>query len=1463
MKKKYLYNGQIMQEADVLDAAKQSNLDLDTYIQKAGIKPVEDMYSYQGKDFSAEDVLDAANQSKLGFDDYIQKAGFAPKLIEKKNQLQNGSGNGTTTPVPSILPSTEKPAAKSGITDFDKPFDQFIPQKLDNAQIPQPLLKKPPLQILQEDYLSNKEDNDRVLTSTIGSDPTFGKAVSGDSLLRAMADPNDADNRLLEKYSKKRIRDFNNELEVRKQEINKKYPDVNLNVGTELGAMGSTSLKPQEYYAEIDSLNKEIEAKRDGLLDAVRTIASVKVINDEMKIQGVAVPKFDKKRIGKEIRRAVADPTLAREERLELKGIPLSPSEKFYNDKAGYIAMATALKEMDDNGVDIQNDLQAKALFDNVKSGKAELLSENKEFTRQQAGKLISNEIAKDKNWFQVMTGVYTINNDDIKKYAKQLNIPDKIAEQVTEKDIQTANIFGTFANELAARPGANIGTFFGRPFRREVLGQDPDAIDYHYEQLNKKFTTALAENPEELSLFSSPTEIQGDATQENYLEDVRNLGQNKFNWSGKAIANTIANGAGQMIQYGLGGTAVGGGLSGVNKLLGATSNVEKSKKVGLVTYGFLNAYEPSYQSARQVVGDDPDKEAQRNIVASLNAGVQAISELIFPDYKVTDKLFGVGSSASNMLLDKLSKDGAKGLTDAFAKKTVVTAIKEGLVKTGGGTVKEIGEEEAAIAGEIVVNLIANKKSLEDRDIPEELLQTAITTAISSLIPIGAGELMQSNRTSGVKKSLIHEIGSDPATYINHINSEVLDGRISQPVANKKISVVNTMSGIVKKDVPDISPITQKPLTEKDKVDYAYNLLHQRMLDDKLETTTDDVQKEIIEKQIGELKVERHKILNDANGVEKNFAGEPIYERDISSPIKSEKDAVQERSPEKVLQPTQEGTGKEGGGRGSLEQDEQGKEITEEKGVLTPEEKEGWDSLTMQEKLALAKNNLPDVSDMSNREIVDAADQRAKELLNITQEKPEDKLTPAEQKIKEKLADLFPQEEELTPVEKKQWGDLSREEKLALAKENLPEVETLTERDIIKVADQRAKELLAKQPAKEPIKEGMTDDQQLKFIAEQAQNIQADGSVSTLQTPEAAKKAAVNTFGKKAVDEAIEAHPLGSLTKPVAPADDVVPNQENSEKISDIESRRIYSNNNISKTGNTWNGYYRDADGRQEVVKGNTKEDVQGQFDKLYDAELAVLKKQKTPATEGDVVPNLKDENFKIDNQDTFYHASNKKRRGRLSPNTATQFGQGVYFSTDKERVKNEFGENVTEVKLNISNPVSTNTLEWHKVEELAIKKANEGKKRDEDDIIGEETDIYEIPGKFISDAAKELGHDAIIDKNSGNYKNEILVLDESKIFYPEDLPETKTTKTSKEPDAGKQKKVLEEKRDAEIKAASKPDVKLNFIAEDNLALDRPTGKKIIRKSGKRRMEDDETYRDVQDEIIKKQSLLEKLLACI
>jgi len=144
---------------------------------------------------------------------------------------------------------------------------------------------------------------------------------------------------------------------------------------------------------------------------------------------------------------------------------------------------------------------------------------------------------------------------------------------------------------------------------------------------------------------------------------------------------------------------------------------------------------------------------------------------------------------------------------------------------------------------------------------------------------------------------------------------------------------------------------------------------------------------------------------------------------------------------------------------------------------------------------------------------------------------------------------------------------------------------------------------------------------------------------------------------------------------------------------------------------------------------------------------------------------------FSIDNKEDFYHGSFNKREGELRTNTAEQFGDAIYFTTSKEEAEGNY-PNVTKVKLNIENPIYAGEGKWNEVERLALEKENANKERDEDGkIINEARDYNDIKNtKNISDAAKELGYDAIILRGEGNHQNETAVLDPSKIIYSKEI---------------------------------------------------------------------------------------------
>jgi len=243
-----------------------------------------------------------------------------------------------------------------------------------------------------------------------------------------------------------------------------------------------------------------------------------------------------------------------------------------------------------------------------------------------------------------------------------------------------------------------------------------------------------------------------------------------------------------------------------------------------------------------------------------------------------------------------------------------------------------------------------------------------------------------------------------------------------------------------------------------------------------------------------------------------------------------------------------------------------------------------------------------------------------------------------------------------------------------------------------------------------------------------------------------------------------------------------------------------------------------------------TTQQQQGQQENRTNQEADVAQRQAESGggnrvAEGGAQQEVGFKPTEINGQTTFYHAGGRKRVGRLNPNTALQFGKAVYFGSSREGVIEEFGGDfVTEVQLNLSNPVEAGSKEFESVREKALELYNREQLpkilKDQADLIDgkwvfddeQYQDQYDKEGyvkyyrnnddveegRLIGEAAKQLGYDAIIGEDD-RYGTEIAVLDESKIVYPEDL-EKLNKKTSK-PTATQQEVTPEQQQRIDTRA--------------------------------------------------------------
>jgi hypothetical protein len=713
---------------------------------------------------------------------------------------------------------------------------------------------------------------------------------------RFLEDIRNGDSDALGAYLKSRTSQLDQDYQNKKNELEKKYPEKTSTNFMGPGMSNTTSYRQDadKYNAELGELNKHTEEVRKKLMSSVDLLLDKKILNETKK---QASPSdrangtyLNTEKMGTKKLKLLGDPEMEKVERYKLKGLPIDPAVAYSIDKTGLqVAQSALVQEIkergtyDDNGelVSIPDDLKkaVKELDDQQKN----LLTKHADYRKQQVARAISDKIYKDKNFFQTMTGAYTINQDDVNRAAKDLGFNEKLVEGVKPGDIKTANVFGTFVNELAWRAGGGIGSLLTRNIRKHILGQDADWVDQHTDEIKKMHGSILADPTDAQNLFAGNTAIDLNQKSDTFLEDVENPTGGKFNWSPDAIAQTMSSGIGQLMNYATGAGILGKGAKALNIL----QKGEQARNAGLVGYAFLSQYDDNFKQAKDMGVND----AAANGFAAIRSLASGFTEMIFPDYKVTDALFGPKSAAGKMLLDRLAKKGIAGLTESAVKPVLKKVLKEAAVDTGKETAEEIADQLA----DVVTTAIFKPEALQKRDVGQELWQTGVTTAIGTFLPVAAGVYNQHSVPSRLTKTLMYHMGTNSGDYIRALQDQVDAGSMKQQDADKRISVIRTMEDIVK-NAPKTSSTTGEPLTETDKINYTNNLLKEKILQDQMDKVKGDkVQETNLQNQITVLQNQRKDIIDMADGVEVNGEGKPLMEGDDRVIINEEnKDLVLE-----------------------------------------------------------------------------------------------------------------------------------------------------------------------------------------------------------------------------------------------------------------------------------------------------------------------------------------------------------------------------------------------------------------------------------------------------------------------------------------------------------------------------------------------------------------------------------------
>lgn len=874
MPEKYLYNNQLLERKDIEEAAGQSKLDVNSYLQKAGIQVVNDNYKYNGKIMSAADVLEAANESKIGFSDYVQKAGIQaiPDEVKKKEvsladgagtfqngvQSDNGLSNGLDLSAGTqVAGSTDSEVASTGI------MSSILPKpKIDPLQKIADLAKKQH----QEGMAST--DLSLVILPRNQNDDLINKNIS----LVEMADPNaisDVVGKELEKINVQKQK-----LQIEKSEIQKSLnKDFSGRFGRSDQTPGQIELdqKINQYREEAAAVVKDgVQALKKVYGDkftsspdkssAVQDAMGAELRSHYAKIgadvslsdqQGVAAKVLDLEDVVNSPQYKNFPIKTVMEERLR---VAKKTKEELEYENRGTILSAAQqhLSDQYDAATTPEEQAKIKDEYLNLKGQQDNLINQYPQVKQEQQQQLVSELWAQHIR--QAEKGelgfVEKMKNSRDFFEGRKLNDPDEI-KAISELS-QKTSLPMTEDEVKAVADQARVPSTVGR-FLRGFGDSFTDLQQGVHRLTDSKANADIANKTLEETKYHTP----GAFTKNNNLPNI--LG-NMFGGAG--------NMTGLAVQMWVAGELVGG-VTGLTKLgqtakagiealseadvaaLGTASQVVPSSKMAkwMVDLGAADSEGealgtmlkaatkakhiggtvaaigiPTYEAAYQQASQYTDDEEKRNAYASQSAVANILGMLALNPQAIVGK--GLSGVSKEQVMQNFLESGVP-----YGTKDVIKARLAEIMKPIVGVVPAVGIPLAqeAISKE---NLFGIHTS--GSEIWNEFLSRSGNMALS-VLPFGAISAARIP-TSAMAKASIYEVGLKPEKSISNVEDSYTKGDITEAEKNRQISLINTTQNLVS-TIPDTNN-TGKKLSQADKNDLVYQQLqHASLLKNKENAT--------------------------------------------------------------------------------------------------------------------------------------------------------------------------------------------------------------------------------------------------------------------------------------------------------------------------------------------------------------------------------------------------------------------------------------------------------------------------------------------------------------------------------------------------------------------------------------------------------------------------------------------------
>jgi hypothetical protein len=900
MKKKYILNGKVFTFEQVQDAARQSGVDVSSYISKAGMQEVDDlMYDLGGKKFKIEQVAEAAYASNLDVNTYTQRAGFKKKDASGVGGI---AGDGIS-PTPSkgdgsILKSTPsftqendwwlpKNQAFKNPEAISSAIRDHKPKPKNDFDFSLPTRKREEFRTKKQQAEYNQPSDGSILAAP--SSP-FQKEKSVEELITP---PNQSKEPLpyFDIDDEKKDDDFDEVLRQRNNRTNqtmnglmdvqKHYPkEVDINtildnpiefeemsryfeglkpperIESEGRGVGSSGETEAQYKARVARWEQETgKAAFNAVAPLVKQRNISKHVDDFHK--GEITYEEGVRRVAKEMNPKGYD--LAEKAKLESKGLD------GINDQSSPLSILRgALDEILPEDVEKKNRL-------NMPYGEGEVAFNEMMQQKAMEDFAAAKQAGADPETLKSIAGnLEKYNGDVIYKYPSLVerkltseltgfiaNIAGQMEGSETE-DLSLKLFNDTNSKYKYAQKYLTDNGYLENPNTAEIAKEILRDIMFNKDKIgDASYLGGMGKSFEQpiVSAFKSLGDLTGFRKDSDLVEEKltdqffpQEVQGTKAHVSViRNIANTTANVAAQaLMQYATAGAARGVGMS---KAAAQSSAFWAS--------GSLPAYDAAYKESMDFI----DNPAGRMLYAGAIGAFTGYTERLFKDIKLVD--IPVARTAITELAQRAGTDGfTRELTDELLGRA-----RSGVVDYMKKYASNVGQESAEeVAGQVFTDInkmIWGDPNTNMNDLMANAKDTFIQTAIGTSLIGGWGAYsdVRSERNTTYKSAIYNAaVHYDEAE--DALRKGLHEGVYDQTEFDSKMQILNT----AKKELADVTKVEKnlgKNFDDQQRQVYIANRVAEKVLNKQLEGTEDEFARKEIESKIKNLKSQRERIFNE------------------------------------------------------------------------------------------------------------------------------------------------------------------------------------------------------------------------------------------------------------------------------------------------------------------------------------------------------------------------------------------------------------------------------------------------------------------------------------------------------------------------------------------------------------------------------------------------------------------------